>query len=60
MSDVKVTEKTKTRMEEILEKPIKRNFDQAINQCLDKLDSGEPVDVLVCDQTEKFAGDEQE
>jgi len=54
-----VTEQTKLRMEDILEKPITRNFDRAINECLDKLDSGESIDVLVCDQTEKFAGDEQ-
>jgi len=54
----KVSEETKTRMENILEKPIKRNFDRAINECIDKLESDAPIDVLVCDQTEKFAGDD--
>lgn len=54
-----ISDLTKQRVSEIIDKPtIERNFDKAINQCLDKLESGTPVDVLVCDQTEKMASEE--
>ena len=56
-----IRDQTKRRVSEIIDKPtIERNFDKAINQCLDKLESGTPVDVLVCDQTEKMASEESE
>ena len=56
----KISNETKERISEILDKPVERNFDKAINQCLDKLENGNPIDVLVCDQTEKMAGQEEE
>ena len=55
-----IKENTQQRVSEILDKPIERNFDKAVNDCLDKLENGNSIDVLVCDQTEKMAGDEQE
>jgi len=55
-----ISDKTKQRVSEIIDKPVERNFDKAINQCIDKLENGNSVDVLVCDQTEKMAEDEQE
>ena len=62
MIDVKaeISNETKNRVSEILEKPVERNFDKAINQCFDKLENGNPIDVLVCDQTEKMADQEEE
>lgn len=53
-----ITNQTKQRVSEILDKPIERNFDKAINHCLDKLENGNSVDVFVCDQTEKMASEE--
>ena len=50
-----ISPELKNRVSEILDKPVERNFDKAINQCLDKLENGNPIDVLVCDQTEKMA-----
>lgn len=55
-----ITKETKQRVSDILEKPVERNFDKAINQCLDKLEDGTPVDVFVCDQTEKMASEDEE
>lgn len=56
-----IKERTKQRVSEILDtKPIERNFDKAINQCLDKLENGNPIDVLVCDQTEKMSSEDKE
>jgi len=49
-----ISNETKERVSEILDKPIERNFDKAINQCIDKLEGGNSVDVMVCDQTEKI------
>jgi len=54
-----IKENTQQRVSEILDKPVERNFDKAVNQCLDKLENGNSVDVLVCDQTEKMAEDEE-
>jgi len=54
-----ISENTKNRVSDILDKPVERNFDKAVNQCLDKLENGNSVDVLVCDQTEKMAEDEE-
>ena len=54
-----ISPELKNRVSEILDKPVERNFDKAINQCLDKLENGNPIDVLVCDQTEKMATAEQ-
>lgn len=54
-----ISDQTKQRVSEILEKPVERNFDKAINQCIDKLENGNSIDVLVCDQTEKMAGQEE-
>ena len=50
-----ISNKTKERVSEILEKPVERNFDKAINQCIDKLEGGNSVDVMVCDNTEKMS-----
>lgn len=50
-----ISEETKKRVSEILDKPIERNFDKAVNQCIDKLENGNSVDVTVCDQTEKMS-----
>lgn len=55
-----ITDQTKKRVSEIIDKPVERNFDKAINQCLDKLENGNPIDVLVCDQTEKMSSEESE
>ena len=55
-----ITDETKERVSEILDKPIERNFDKAINECFDKLENGNSVDVFVCDQTEKMASEEEE
>lgn len=55
-----ITDGTKQRVSDILDKPVERNFDKAINQCFDKLENGNSIDVLVCDQTEKMAGDIEE
>ncbi len=55
-----ISENTKNRVSEIIDKPVERNFDKAVNQCLDQLENGNSVDVLVCDQTEKMAEDEPE
>ena len=55
-----ISKETKDRVSEILDKPVERNFDKAINQCFDKLENGNPIDVLVCDQTEKMASTEEE
>lgn len=55
-----ISDKTKNRVSEILDKPVERNFDKAINQCFDKLENGNPIDVLVCDKTEKMAVQEEE
>jgi len=55
-----ITDTTKQRVSEIIDKPVERNFDKALNQCLDKLENGNSVDVLVCDKTEKMAEDEEE
>ena len=55
-----ISEETKNRVSDILDKPVERNFDKALNQCFDKLENGTPVDVFVCDQTEKMASDEEE
>jgi len=55
-----ISENTKQRVSEIIDKPVERNFDKAINQCFDKLEKGNSVDVLVCDQTEKMSGDTEE
>ncbi len=54
-----ISENTKNRVSEIIDKPVERNFDKAINQCIDTLENGKSVDVLVCDQTEKMAEDEE-
>jgi len=54
-----ISENTKNRVSEIIDKPVERNFDKAVNLCLDKLENGNSVDVLVCDQTEKMAEDEE-
>jgi len=54
-----ISDETKNRVSEILDKPVERNFDKAINQCFDKLENGNPIDVLVCDQTEKMAEEEE-
>lgn len=53
-----ISNETKNRVSDILDKPIERNFDKAVNQCLDKLEDGTSVDVFVCDQTEKMASEE--
>ena len=50
-----ISNETKERVSEILDKPVERNFDKAINQCIDKLEGGNSVDVMVCDQTEKMS-----
>ena len=50
-----ISEETKERVSEILDRPIERNFDKAINQCIDKLENGNSIDVMVCDQTEKMS-----
>jgi len=50
-----ISEETKERVSEILDKPIERNFDKAVNQCIDKLENGNSVDVTVCDQTKKMS-----
>lgn len=50
-----ISNETKNRVSDILDKPVERNFDKAVNQCLDRLEDGTPVDVFVCDQTEKMA-----
>jgi len=50
-----ISEETKERVSEILDKTVERNFDKAINQCFDKLENGNSVDVMVCDQTEKMS-----
>jgi len=55
-----ISDETKERVSEILDKPVERNFDKAINQCFDKLENGNPIDILVCDQTEKMAGQEEQ
>ena len=55
----KISRDTQNRVSDILDKPVKRNFDKAVNQCLDKLENGNSIDVLVCDQTEKMAGAEE-
>jgi len=55
-----ISEETKERVSEILDKPIERNFDRAINQCLDKLEDGNSVDVMVCDQTEKMSEESEQ
>jgi len=56
-----ISNQTKQRVSEIIDKPtIERNFDKAINECIDKLENGNSVDVLVCDQTEKMSGDTEE
>ena len=55
-----ISKNTKQRVSEIIDKPVERNFDKAINDCIDKLENGNSVDVLVCDQTEKMAGDAEE
>lgn len=52
-----ISKDTQNRVSDILDKPVERNFDKAVNQCLDKLENGNAVDVLVCDQTEAMAGD---
>ena len=54
-----ISENTKNRVSEIIDKPVERNFDKAVNLCLDKLENGNSVDVLVCDQTEKMAEDKE-
>ena len=54
---VELSKNTQNRVSDILDKPVERNFDKAINQCFDKLENGNPIDVLVCDQTEAMAGD---
>ena len=54
-----ISKDTQNRVSDILDKPVERNFDKAINQCFDKLENGNSIDVLVCDQTEKMAGDEE-
>ena len=56
---VDLTKNTQNIVSDILDKPVERNFDKAINQCFDKLENGNPIDVLVCDQTEAMAGDEE-
>jgi len=54
-----ISKDTQNRVSDILDKPVERNFDKAVNQCLDKLENGNSIDVLVCDQTEKMAEDEE-
>jgi len=53
-----ITEETKNRVSEIIDKPIERNFDKALNQCIDTLEKGNSIDVTVCDQTEKMTDQE--
>ena len=55
-----ISNETKERVSEILDKPVERNFDKAINQCIDKLENGNSVDVMVCDQTEKMSEEVEE
>jgi len=50
-----ISETTKERVSEILDKPVERNFDKAINQCIDKLENGNSIDVMVCELTEKMS-----
>lgn len=50
-----ISEQTKERVSEILDKPIERNFDKAINQCIDTLENGNSIDITVCDNTEKMS-----
>ena len=54
-----ISKDTQNRVSDILDKPVERNFDKAINQCFDKLENGNRIDILVCDQTEKMAGEEE-
>ena len=54
-----ISEQTKERVSEILDKPIERNFDKAINQCIDTLENGNSIDITVCDNTEKMASEKE-
>ncbi len=54
-----ISKDTQNRVSDILDKPVERNFDKAINQCFDKLENGNSIEILVCDQTEKMAGEEE-
>ena len=54
-----ITEETKNRVSEIIDKPIERNFDKALNQCIDTLEKGNSIDVMVCDNTEKMASEKE-
>ena len=60
MIDVKaeISDKTKERVSEIIEKPVERNFDKAVNQCIDTLENGNSIDISCCENTEKMANKE--
>jgi len=50
----------KERVSDIIEKPVERNFDKAVNQALDKLQDGQSIDISCCEKTEKLASEPEE
>lgn len=59
-----IKEDTLTRMENTLDRPIRRNLDKAVNECMDKLEnSSEPpktgeVDCL-CNKTKRILEEDE-
>ena len=47
-------------METILDRPIRRGLDQAINECIETLEAENTPGIFVCDKTEKMASQEEE
>jgi len=54
---------TQEKLEEITGLKLSRNGDQVIQKVVeiaeDNKENSNEIDILVCDQTEKFAGDEE-
>jgi len=48
-----ISNETKERVSEILERPVERNLDKAINECLDSLENGNAIEMKICDTTKQ-------
>ena len=59
---ISLSPETVTALEDVSGKKITRNGDQVIREVCEKAENGNgnSIDVMVCDQTEKFAEDNEE
>lgn len=56
---IQLSDETVSALEDISGKKITRNGDKVIREVCEMVEKENGIDVLVCDQTEKMAGDEK-